>query len=132
MEERRVKIFSYTKVWRVEKKIYTISNISLPRPINPFDLLAFSGVVLFMLFLGRVLPFIASIPTVIRYIAIPYMVASYLTKKKLDGKNPIKYFTGCMVYFLLLKGTYIQQFKKYPEKNEKIILNWSSSVGIPQ
>lgn len=129
MEKKKVKIFSYTKVWRVEKKIYSISNKPLPRPINPYDLLAFAGVVLFMIILEHILPFMTAIPTVIRYVGIPYMIVVYLTKKKLDGKNPIMYFGGCIIYFFTTRGTYLQRFKKYPDKQEKINLNWNCSMG---
>ncbi|MBD5480838.1 MAG: conjugal transfer protein [Lachnospiraceae bacterium] len=133
MDEKKVKIYSYNKVWRVEKKIYSISNIPLPTPINPYDLLAFVGVALFMFVLGTFIPVTARIPTVIRFIAIPYGVANYAMKKKLDGKNPIKYFVGCVIYFFSARGTYLQMFKKYADrKKEKISLKWNCSMGMQQ
>lgn len=128
----RVKIYSYTKVWKVEKKIYSISNIPLPRPINPFDLLSFVGAALFMLILGFIIPVTAKLPEVIRFIGIPYGITNYLMKKKLDGKNPIKYFIGCIRYLLTMKGNYLQAFKNHADKKEKLTMSWNCSRGIMQ
>lgn len=81
MEENKVKIFSYAKVWKVEKKIYSISNIPLPVPINPYDLLAFLGVALVVMIISNIIPGIGKVPVVIRYVAIPYCSVHYLMKK---------------------------------------------------
>lgn len=132
MEEKKVKIYSYTKVWKWEKKIYAISNIPLPVPVNPFDLLYFIGIALFMLILGKIIPSITAVPVVLRFVAFPYIVTNYLMKKKVDGKNPIKYFIGCMRYFFLTRGAFLQAFKRHPEKKEKITLKWQCSMGIKQ
>lgn len=129
-ENRTVKIFSYKKVWKVEKKIYSISNINLPVPVNPYDLGAFLGIALFMLLLGKIIPIVAAIPTVIRFVIIPYGISHYLMKMKLDGKNPFKFWLGCIIYFFTTKGSFLQMFKSYPDKKEKITLNWKCSRGI--
>lgn len=131
MSDNRVTIYSYTKVWRVEKKIYSFSNIKLPIPINPYDLLAYGVVVIVVLLLGKIFPVINQIPAILRYIALPYLIATYVMKVKLDGKNPFKYFLGCVRYFLSVKGSYIQLFQKHPErKSERIRFDWSCSLGI--
>jgi len=132
MEKNKVTIFSYTKVWNVEKKMYSFSNITLPRPINPFDLVAFIGVALGMLLLGKIIPVITQLPDVIRFVAIPYGIVNYLMKKKLDGKNPLRYFFDCIMYFFTVRGSYLQQFKKYADKKEKMSLKWNCSMGIRQ
>lgn len=131
MEEKKVKIYSYTKVWKWEKKIYAISNIPLPVPVNPFDLLYFIGIALFMLILGKIIPSITVVPVMLRFVAFPYIVTNYLMKKKVDGKNPVKYFIGCLK-FLFTKGTFLQAFKRHPDKKEKITLKWQCSMGIKQ
>lgn len=131
MEEKKVKIYSYTKVWKWEKKIYAISNIPLPVPVNPFDLLYFIGIALFMLILGKIIPSITVVPVMLRFVAFPYIVTNYLMKKKVDGKNPVKYFIGCLKYFFT-KGTFLQVFKRHPDKKEKITLKWQCSMGIKQ
>lgn len=130
MEENKVKIFSYAKVWRVEKKIYSISNIPLPVPINPYDLLAFLGVALIVMIISNIIPGVGAVPVVIRYVAIPYCCVHYLMKKKLDGKNPIKYVAGCMVYFFSVRGGFMQQFRTYPDRTKTVPINWNCSRGI--
>lgn len=127
--EDKVKIYSYTKVWKVEKKIYAISNISLPLPINPYDFLAFIGVALIVLIFCKIIPALNVVPVVIRYIAIPYACVHYLMKKKVDGKNPIMYFIGCMVFLFAGKGRYIQHFKAHNERESKEVIKWNCSRG---
>lgn len=128
--ENRVKIYSYTKVWKVEKKIYSFSNIKLPFPINPYDLLVYGVIALIFLILGKIFPFINEIPAVLRYLAFPYLIATYVMKVKVDGKNPIKFFVGVVRYYCTVKGNYFQNFRKHPEKkSEKIVLNWNCSRG---
>ncbi len=130
MAENTVKIYSYKKVWKVEKKIYSFSNIQLPTPINPYDILVFIGVALFMLLLGRVMPFTAKIPTVLRFLVIPYGLSTYLMKMKLDGKNPFKFFYGYLVYLFTVKGTFLQMFRSYPDKKGRVTLRWQCSRGL--
>lgn len=129
MEDNKVKIYSYTKVWKVEKKIYSISNISLPMPVNPYDLLAFVGVALIMLLLSNLIPALNAIPVVLRYLAIPYACVNYLMKKKVDGKNPLMYLIGCIYFWLTEKGRYLQHFRYYNDKKEKEVIQWKCSRG---
>lgn len=128
-EKKSVTIYSYTKVWKVDKKVYSISNIALPFPINPYELLSYIGVALIMTFLGKVFLFVAHIPAVLRYVMLPYLITSCLNRMKLDGKNPVKYFAGCLKYFVTVKGTFRQLFKCFPDKKTYLKLNWSCSVG---
>ncbi len=129
MSDKRIIIYSYRKVWNIEKKIYAFQNIRLPFPINPYELLEFIGVALLMVMLGKLLPFLSGIPTVLKYLAFPYVVTHYITKKKLDGKNPVKYLWGCCVYFFTLRNNYLQQLKRHPKKQTKITLSWNCSRG---
>lgn len=128
-DDKRIIIYSYRKVWNVEKKIYAFQNIRLPFPINPYELLEFIGIALLMFVFGKIFPILSGIPTVLKYLAFPYIITNYLMKKKLDGKNPVKYFLGCCVYFFTLRGKYLQQLKQHPNKQVKITLSWSCSMG---
>lgn len=131
MSDNRVTIYSYAKVWKVEKKIYSFSNLKLPIPINPYDMLYYVGVALGVMLLGKIFPFINLIPGMLRYLALPYLIATVITKVKLDGKNPLKFFGGCIRYFFTVKGNYLQTFKQHRErKKEKLQLNWNCSMGI--
>lgn len=132
-EENRVTIYSYEKVWKVEKKIYTLGNLKLPVPINPYRLLAYVGGALFMVLLEKLLPAVRQIPGIIRYIAFPYLVANYVLKVKLDGKNPVMFLFGYIRFLITAKGRYIQLFRRYPDKRgEKLMLDWSCSMRLPK
>lgn len=128
-EENVVKIYSYKKVWKVEKKIYAFQNIKLPFPINPYEALEFLAVAAAVFVAGMLIPPLEKIPAVIRMIGFPYLVKNYLMKKKLDGKNPIKYFWGCFLYFFTMKGRFLQGLREQPEKQNVIRLTWDCSMG---
>lgn len=128
-DKKSVTIYSYTKVWKVDKKVYSISNVKLPIPINPYELLSYIGVALIMVFLGKILPFVTHIPAILRYVMLPYLITRCMTRLKLDGKNPVKYLAGCLGYLVTAKGTFRQSFKNFPNKKTKLELNWSCSVG---
>lgn len=130
MESRRIKIYSYKKVWRIEKKIYSFGNMKLPVPLNPYDLVSYALAAAAMLILGKIFPPLNQIPAVLRYIALPYLASKYFMTIKPDGKNPFLFLAGCARYYLTVKGSYIQNFKKYPEKKaQKLSLEWNCSMG---
>ncbi len=130
MDNNRVKIYSYTKVWKVEKKIYSFGNLILPIPLNPFDLLAYAGVALCVLILGKIFPALNYIPAIIRYIAMPYLIAKYFMKVKLDGKNPFLFLLGYLKYIFSTRWSYLQNFKRHPDKKtEHISFSWNCSMG---
>ena len=86
-KKQSVTVYSYRKVWFVEKKIYAFQNIVLPFPIAPYEVLEFLAVVGAMLVMGRIFPILNNIPVVLRYGMLPYVTVKYLMKVKLDGKN---------------------------------------------
>ena len=129
-QEKRVKIYSYTKVWRIEKKIYAVNRLVLPMPVNPFDVLYFLATMLVILLIGKILPPFNMIPWVLRFGAFPYLVTGVLMKKKLDGKNPIKYFAGVLRHYFT-KDNYCQGFKHYAANPARVTLHWSCSRGKP-
>ena len=127
--EKRVTVYSYAKVWRVEKKVYVIGNIILPAPVNPYDALAFAGVFGGVMILERFLPFLSAVPFAIKNLGFPILCTYYFRKQKLDGKNPIKYFGSYIVYLLTVKGAFLQSFGQHREKKESLRLDWSCSMG---
>lgn len=128
-QDKQVTIFSYQKVFKWEKKIYSIGNINLPAPLNPYDLLAFGGLAGCMFLLSLCIPMLNRINSIVRYIIFPCLATSFFRKKKLDGKNPVKYFAGYLRYLFTTKGTFRQLFQKYPDKPQKISIHWDCSMG---
>lgn len=127
--EDKIIIPTYDKVWHVEKKIYAIQNLKLPVPVNPYQAGYFFLTAFAFLFLGKVITILQMIPVVVRFIALPYLLSNYLMKKKLDGKNPIKFFLDYMRYLIQDKGSYMERFGQYYKKKEQLTLHWNCSKG---
>ncbi|MCL1995514.1 MAG: conjugal transfer protein [Defluviitaleaceae bacterium] len=122
MEEKKdndfILIHSYARVWRIEQKIYAIFNFVLPVPIYPRELLYFIGLLLLMFMFGGIFAPIQAIPAILRFFAIPFLLTKLLTKKKLDGKNPLKFFIG-YVKFLFAKNQYYERMHKFSKTNKQ-------------
>lgn len=113
-EEREFVILrTYEKIWKTPFKIYSIENIKLLFPINPWELLYFGIGLLIVFVLGKILPFIQAIPFVFRFILLPYGVMKFFTKIKLDGKQPHKFFFDYLVYAVSPKKS--ERFQPYKE-----------------
>jgi len=122
--QERIIIKSYSKAWKIENRIYSVGNIKLPRPISPRQLLYFAVVALVIFILSQILPFLKLIPTPIRYAILPIFITWFVNKKKLDGKNPFKFF-GKLIIHLFTKGLFIERFtQRNPRENAEIKLNW--------
>lgn len=128
-EVSKVTLYSYSKVWNVEKKVYALFDVILPAPINPYTIVIFILVLMVFMGLERLMPFLSKIPAILRYMVLPYLSAQYLMKKKLDGKNPLKFVLGIMLYLITEHGFYIERFTKYPAAEETIKINWKCSKG---
>lgn len=128
MDDKKITIYSYMKVWNVEKKIYNIGNFVLPVPVELWSavycLFAFLGICV----LQKAFPIITVVPAIIRLGFVPYGIMYILRKKKLDGKNPVRYFIGLTGY-LCDRKSYTERFAKHMSGKERIMLDWNCSVG---
>jgi hypothetical protein len=123
-EERDfVVLRTYEHVWNTPFKIYSIENIKLWFPINPWDLLYIGGGVLLSFVLERVLPLYGYLPFIIKYIVIPYLFKLFLSKVKLDGKKPHKFFFDYIVYMVSSK-----EFERFQGTNEKNKIRFTTPV----
>jgi hypothetical protein len=125
----KINLYSYSKAWNVEKKIYSIFNMVLPAPVNPFMVLLFFVLICFMMILERIVPVLVFIPGVLRYLAFPFLGAIYLMKKKLDGKNPLKYLFGVIQHVFIERGSYIERFSSHRHGSYTLKLDWSCGRG---
>ena len=72
----------------------------------------------------------SSIPVVIRSILIPYLISKFLLTKKLDGKNPIRYMIGIVMFLFCEQDKALEHFKLQPvKKRQAIKLSWNCSQG---
>lgn len=120
-----MKLYSYERIWKVEKKIYSIQNIHLPAPIKPVELGYFLLVAAIVFILGRILPFLVPVPPVLKYVVLPVGLTKFFMKKKLDGKSPPKFFIDYLIY--LANRNNSREFFRIIERRRKkaIKLNWN-------
>lgn len=128
-EEKKVEIYSYSKVWKVQKKIYAIQNFVLPVPIDPWQLLYFGMTWFVCSIIFGTIPGLKIIPAMIRNIIFPYFISKFLMTKKLDGKNPLRYAIGLIVYLFVEHGKSMERFQMQSIRNKVIKINWNCSQG---
>jgi hypothetical protein len=117
-------IKSYAKTWKIENRIYAIFNFVLPFPVAPREVLYFAVSALVIYVLSQIIPPLTAIPALIRYPVFSALLARVISKQKLDGMNPVKFF-GVFIVHLLTKGLFIERFKSYsPRQDSKIKIEW--------
>ncbi|MBO5093471.1 MAG: conjugal transfer protein [Lachnospiraceae bacterium] len=129
MAEEKITVYSYEKVWHVEKKVYNIGNIILPIPVDLWNMIYFAGAAFAVYVVQKGFPPVRGIPVVFRFGIIPYGIMYLLRKCKVDGKNPVKYFVGYIVYLARDKGSYLENFTLHPDTKERLILDWNCSAA---
>src|SRR5690554_6892224 len=101
MEEKNYVILrTYKNVWKFERQIYSIEGIKLLFPVRPNELLYFIISLISTGLMLRFFSFMQKLPWIFKYVGIPYGMMKFLTKQKLDGKLPHKFFLDYIVYKL--------------------------------
>ena len=125
----KITLYSYHKIWKIEKKIYAIQNIVLPIPIDPWELLYFGATWVVCNVIFGLLPGVSNIPVMIRSIMLPFAISKFLITKKLDGKNPLRYMLGVITFLFVEQGKSVEFFQTTPDKEATIKLTWNCSEG---
>ena len=125
----KITLYSYHKIWKIEKKIYAIQNIVLPIPIDPWELLYFGATWVVCNVIFGLLPGVSNIPVMIRSIMLPFAISKFLMTKKLDGKNPLRYMLGFITFLFVEQGKSVEFFQTTPDKEATIKLTWNCSEG---
>ena len=125
----KITLYSYHKIWKIEKKIYAIQNIVLPIPIDPWELLYFGATWVVCNVIFGLLPGFSNIPVMIRSIMLPFAISKFLMTKKLDGKNPLRYMLGVITFLFVEQGKSVEFFQTTPDKEATIKLTWNCSEG---
>lgn len=125
----KITLYSYHKIWKIEKKIYAIQNIVLPIPIDPWELLYFGAIWVVCNVIFGLLPGVSNIPVMIRSIMLPFAISKFLMTKKLDGKNPLRYMLGVITFLFVEQGKSVEFFQTTPDKEATIKLTWNCSEG---
>ena len=125
----KITLYSYHKIWKIEKKIYAIQNIVLPIPIDPWELLYFGATWVVCNVIFGLLPGVSNIPVMIRSIMLPFAISKFLMTKILDGKNPLRYMLGVITFLFVEQGKSVEFFQTTPDKEATIKLTWNCSEG---
>lgn len=125
----KITLYSYHKIWKIEKKIYAIQNIVLSIPIDPWELLYFGATWVVCNVIFGLLPGVSNIPVMIRSIMLPFAISKFLMTKKLDGKNPLRYMLGVITFLFVEQGKSVEFFQTTPDKEATIKLTWNCSEG---
>ena len=125
----KITLYSYHKIWKIEKKIYAIQNMVLPIPIDPWELLYFGATWVVCNVIFGLLPGVSNIPVMIRSIMLPFAISKFLMTKKLDGKNPLRYMLGVITFLFVEQGKSVEFFQTTPDKEATIKLTWNCSEG---
>lgn len=103
LDNGKVILRTYNRIWKYERKIYALDNVRLPIPINPGEAVYFIIGLFITIFLLKILTFLNVIPFILRYTLLPYGLMKFLTKKKFDGKLPHMFLKGYFEYIQLPK-----------------------------
>ena len=127
MEHDKLTIYSYAKVWKVEKKIYNIGNIVFPVPIELWGGVYLISSAFCSYLLQKLFPVITVVPVVIRLGLLPYGIMYLMRKMKVDGKNPVKYLAGGIIYLAHDRYRYLERFMQHQGRTERLVLDWNCS-----
>ncbi|MGE5629650.1 MAG: TcpE family conjugal transfer membrane protein [Caulobacteraceae bacterium] len=116
-EKDYVILRTYKSVWRIDQKIYSIEGLKLLFPVSPNEVLYFTVSVAISILMIKLIPLYGNLHFVIKYVMVPYGIMKFLTKQKLDGKMPHKFFVDFIIYKLNPKKYY--HFRPY-EAGKKI------------
>lgn len=125
-----ITLYSYSKVWKIEKKIYAVQNFTLPVPVDPWQILYFAGTWIVCSVIFGVIPGFTKIPVILRSIALPLAISQFLMTKKMDGKNPLRFILGIIIFLFTEQGKCVERFVSVPDKQKIVKLEWNCSEGV--
>jgi hypothetical protein len=102
MDDNKKEILrTYTSILNTPFKVYSIDNMKLMVPISPYDAIYYLVGLLIIAAADYVYP--GNIKFMYKFIVFPLLIRFVLTKVKLDGKKPHKFFFGMLIYVLTNK-----------------------------
>ncbi len=116
--KKEVILRTYKNVWKFEREIHSIEGIKLLLPVKPTEVLYFTISIIISIILVKLIPPLGNVNFVVKHGAIPYGIMKFLTKQKLDGKYPHKFFLDFIVYKLSPKK--LERFRPVEEQKKAI------------
>ena len=83
-----MELVTYTSVFRIERRLYKVFDIELPRPVSLVQAGAFVAVIVLMLLVGPVVGLTFSQGTAWLYIAVGAVVSFLASQPIVDAKRP--------------------------------------------
>lgn len=99
-------IKSYSKIWSAEGTLYSVGDTNLPFPVTYSQILYFVIGFVFMFIFSDIPPFSMIDNWLIKFIAIPAIIAFLLNKVDFDGKRPQEFIISNVSYLFRPKMTY--------------------------
>lgn len=101
------KIRSYTSIWNVEKKLYSIGDVKLPFPITGTQILWFVSSFLIVMILRDVPPLCFIDGWFLKHLGIPVGLMLLMNKRTFDDKKPLYFLRSVCCYLFRPKVTYL-------------------------
>jgi len=99
-------IKSYTKVWKVQKILYSVNDVKLPVPITFQQIAWFIGCLFGLMVFGNAPPFSYIDNALVKYIVLPVLTSWLMSQKTFDGMQPHRYIQSVILYVLRPKITF--------------------------
>ena len=110
---------SYTSIWKVEKVLYGIQDVTLPFPLTFSQMAWLAGSLLAVIFIFDGLPPLCYTDNfLIKYVVIPAGITWFMSKRTFDGKKPYSFLKSALLYMVRPRLTYAG--KKVAYKKEKL------------
>lgn len=107
----------YNQVFRIEKTVYSIQGVSLPLPVSYRQMAFFLGTLVVMVILNRFPPLSWVDYFLIKFVAVPGVVAWFFTRKTLDGKAPHRFILRYIEH--ALSPHHFARYKEIAQPNRR-------------
>lgn len=91
---------TYNTVWKIDRKIYSVEGFKLLIPLSANEALYAAVSIGISILLVKVIPFYKNLHFFIKFGVVPFGLMKFLTKQKLDGKLPHKFFMDYVMYIV--------------------------------
>src|SRR5699024_69539 len=107
------KLKSYTRIWSVEKVIYAINDFRLPFPVTFNQMTWFVLSLFVVILLGNLPPLSIIDGALLKYVGVPVVLTSCMSKKSFDSKKPYRFRKCVVTYYFHRKMTYAGKSVKH-------------------
>jgi hypothetical protein len=120
-----VDLVTYTSVFRIERRLYKVFDIELPRPVSLVQASSFVAVIALMLLVGPVVGLTFSQSTAWLYIAVSAIVSFLASQPIVDAKRPHELVASRVRFLFEPKELY-----RLRERREPATLRFRATVWL--